>query len=287
MYELDNKEFTSRTKSGLKGVFTRERKLTIKNIILLIMSSCSSLQRDLDRFYKSMDKSDFNIRAVTKSAFSQARSKLNPWGFKRLNEVAVNSFYANNEVYTWYNMRVLSVDGSRLVLPNHKTVKEEFGVHKFGPNADSERSLALCSVLYDVLNLIAIDSQIAPYAFSERELLYDHLEFAKEDDLLLMDRGYPSMALFFLLMAKGIHFCARMKDNWWLEVDNFQKSGLKERVVRFKLPKRDRKLLKDYPQWHEREIQCRLIKVELDNGESEILCTSLVDVNQYLYDDFQ
>lgn len=287
MYELDNKEFTSRTKSGLKGVFTRERKLTIKNIILLIMSSCSSLQRDLDRFYKSMDKSDFNIRAVTKSAFTQARSKLNPWGFKRLNEVAVNSFYANNEVYTWYNMRVLSVDGSRLVLPNHKTVKEEFGVHKFGPNADSERSLALCSVLYDVLNLIAIDSQIAPYASSERALLYDHLEFAKEDDLLLMDRGYPSMALFFLLMAKGIHFCARMKDNWWLEVDNFQKSGLKELVVRFKLPKRDRKLLKDYPQWHEREIQCRLIKVELDNGESEILCTSLVDVNEYLYDDFQ
>ena len=287
MYELDNKEFTSRTKSGLKGVFTRERKLTIKNIILLIMSSCSSLQRDLDRFYKSMDKSDFNIRAVTKSAFTQARSKLNPWGFKRLNEVAVNSFYANNEVYTWYNMRVLSVDGSRLVLPNHKTVKEEFGVHKFGPNADSERSLALCSVLYDVLNLIAIDSQIAPYVSSERALLYDHLEFAKEDDLLLMDRGYPSMALFFLLMAKGIHFCARMKDNWWLEVDNFQKSGLKELVVRFKLPKRDRKLLKDYPQWHEREIQCRLIKVELDNGESEILCTSLVDVNEYLYDDFQ
>lgn len=151
------------------------------------MSSCSSLQRDLDRFYKSLDKSDFNIRTVTKSAFSQARSKLNPWGFKRLNEVAVNSFYENNEVYTWNGMRTLSVDGSRLVLPNHKTVKEEFGVHKFGPNADSERSLALCSVLYDVLNLIAVDSQIAPYASSERDLLYQHLEFTKENDLLLMD----------------------------------------------------------------------------------------------------
>jgi hypothetical protein len=287
VYELDNKEFTSRSKNGLIGVFSRDRKLSLKKTVLLIMSSCSSLQRDLDRFYKSLDKSDFNIRTVTKSAFTQARSKLNPWGFKRLNEVAVNSFYENNEVYTWYNMRVLSVDGSRLVLPNHKTVKEEFGVHKFGPNADSERSLALCSVLYDVLNLIAVDSQIAPYASSERDLLYQHLEFTKENDLLLMDRGYPSMALFFLLMAKGVHFCARMKDNWWLEVDKFQKSGLKEQIVSFKLPKKDRKLLKDYPEWHEREIQCRLIKIELDNGETEILCTSLTEMDMYLYDDFE
>lgn len=95
------------------------------------------------------------------------------------------------------------------------------------------------------------------------------------------------MALFFLLMAKGVHFCARMKDDWWLEVDKFQKSGLKEQIVSFKLPKKDRKLLKDYPEWHEREIQCRLIKIELENGESEILCTSLTDMDKYLYDDFE
>lgn len=286
VYELDNKGFTSRSKDGLKGVFTRDRKLTLKNLVILIMSSCSSIQRDLDRFFKSMDSSDFNIRKVTKSAFTQARKKLNPWAFKRLNEVAVNTFYENNEVYTWYGMRVMAVDGSRLVLPNHPTVKEEFGVHKFGPNADSERSLALCSVFYDVLNLLAVDSQIAPYASSERDLLYMHLEFAKEDDLLLLDRGYPSIALFFLLRAKHLHFCVRMKDDWWLEVDKFNKSGLNEQIVTFRLPKKDRKLLKDYPEWYDKEIKCRLIRVELPNGESEILCTSLTDMEKYLYDDF-
>jgi len=285
-YELDNKEFTSRSKDGLIGVFTRERKLPLKNLLVLIMSSCSSIQRDLDRFYKSLNNSDFNIRKATKSAFTQARKKLNPWAFKRLNEVAVNTFYENNEVYTWYGMRVMAVDGSRLVLPNHPTVKEEFGVHKFGPNADSERSLALCSVFYDVLNLLAVDSEIAPYASSERNLLYKHLEYAKEDDLILLDRGYPSMALFFLLLAKKLHFCVRMKDNWWLEVDKFNKSGLNEQIVTFKLPKKDRKLLKDFPEWFDKEIQCRLIKVELSTGENEILCTSLTDTEKYLYDDF-
>jgi len=251
------------------------------------MSSCSSIQRDLDRFYKSLDKSDFNIRKVTKSAFTQARKKLNPWAFKRLNEVAVKSFYENNEVYTWYGMRVMAVDGSRLVLPKHHTIKKEFGVHKFGPNADSERSLALCSVFYDVLNLLAVDSQIAPYASSERDLLYLHLDSALENDLLLLDRGYPSMALFFLLLAKKLQFCVRMKDDWWLEVDKFKTSGMKEQIVTFKLPKKDRKLLKEYPEWHEKEIKCRLIRIELHGGESEILCTSLTDMEKYLYDDFE
>ena len=284
--ELDKEEFTSRSKDGLSGVFTRKRKLTVKNIIVLIMSSCSSIQRDLDRFYKSMDKSDFSIRDVTKGAFTQARAKLNPWAFKRLNEIAVNTFYEQNEVYTWNGMRTLSIDGSRLVLPNHQSVKEEFGVHKFGPKAGSERSLALCSILYDVLNLISIDAQIAPYAASERELLYQHLDKMKPKDLLLLDRGYPSKSLFFLLMAKGIDFCVRMKEDWWLDVNDFLKSNEKERLVTFKLPKKDRKLLKDFPEWHDKEITCRLIKVSLSNGECEILCTSLNDMEKFLHEDF-
>jgi len=285
-YELDKEEFTSHSKDGLIGVFTRKRKLTIKNLIILIMSSCSSIQRDLDRFYKSMDKSDFSIREVTKGAFTQARAKLNPWAFMRLNEVAVNTFYEQNEVYTWNGMRTLSVDGSRLVLPNHPSVKEEFGVHKFGPKADSKRSLALCSILYDVLNLISIDAQIAPYVASERDLLYQHLDKLRPKDLLLLDRGYPSKSLFFLLMAKEVEFCVRMKDNWWLDVNDFHKSNERERLVTFKLPKKDRKLLKDYPEWFDKEITCRLIKVTLSNGESEILCTSLIDMEKYLHEDF-
>ena len=94
-------------------------------------------------------------------------------------------------------------------------------------------------VFYDVLNLIAVDSQMSPYSSSERDLFYKHLEFAREEeDLILLDRGYPSIALFFLLMAKKLNFCVRMKENWWLEVDKFRKSGLKEQIITLKLPKK-------------------------------------------------
>ncbi len=40
-YKLDNKGFDSRLKDGLKGAFTRERKFPLKNIVVLIMLSCS------------------------------------------------------------------------------------------------------------------------------------------------------------------------------------------------------------------------------------------------------
>lgn len=286
-YELDNEEFRGSSKDGRKEVFSRDRKLTIKNLIVLIIIFKSSIQRELDRFFKSVSNSDFNIREVTKGAFTQARAKLNPWAFERLNQVAVKTFYDQAGYYEWYGMRTLAVDGTRLLLPNHPSVIEEFGQHQFGPNADSPRSLAMGSMLYDVLNQITLDSKLAPYASSERDLLMEHLDKVEAGDLLLLDRGYPCFWLLFLLKARNIEFCVLLKDDWWLAVKDFAESQEKERIVTFTLPKKDRKKLADFPHMQDIAITCRLIKVELANGEKEILCTSLIDKEKYRYKDFE
>lgn len=244
-----------------------------------------AIQRELDSFYKEIVGADFNIREVTKGAFTQARAKLNYEAFIELNENVNNTFYNEAPYLVWHNMRLLSADGTRLLLPKHQSVRDEFGEHGFGPNADSPRSLALGSLLYDCLNLLTLDAQIAPYASSERELLYKHLDKVCQGDLLLLDRGYPSIALLFLLSAKGVEFCVRMKDDWWLTVKDFKESREKQRIVSYALSKKDQKLLKDYPDMHDKEIQVRLVRVELGNGETEILCTSLLDAESYTYDD--
>ena len=87
------------------------------------------------------------------------------------------------------------------------SVIAEFGQHSFGPKADSPRSLALASMLYDVLNQMTIDAEIAPYSGSERDLLMKHLDKTKAGDILLLDRGYPCIWLLFLLKARGVEFC--------------------------------------------------------------------------------
>jgi len=247
----------------------------------------TAIQRELDSFFKQLSNEDISIREATKSAFSQARAKLNPWAFSRLNEVVVNTFYQQSLCYTWHGMRTLAVDGSRLVLPKHQSVEDEFGIHEFGPKADSPRSMAISSTLYDVFNHLTLDAQLAPYSGSEIDLLDKHLEKVEKGDMLLLDRGYPSFALFFILMARGIEFTVRMKDNWWLSVKEFVASGQKEQIVSFTLPDKDREKLADYPEMIDSTIPCRLIRIELEGGEVKVLCTSLTDMEKYKHSDFK
>lgn len=247
----------------------------------------TAYQRELDSFVKAVSDSDFSIREVTKSAFSQARAKLNPWAFKRLNEVAVNSFYDGAPYKTWHNKRLLAVDGTRLILPKHQTIIEKFGTKFFGPKADSERSMAIGSVLYDVKNQICIDSEIDNFEkCSEIDLLLRHINYVKEGDLLLLDRFYPSIWLFYLLNAKKIDFCIRMKTNWWVQVDEFTNSDLTQTIVEFKLPKKDLDKLSAFPEITKQNIKCRLVKVVLENGLVEVLCTSLLDDKEYDQSEF-
>jgi hypothetical protein len=285
-YELQSEDFEGCSKGGLKGVFTRHRKLTVNNLIFIIINFKSSIQRELDSFFKAINQSDFRIREVTKGAFTQARAKLNPEVFERLNQVAVDTFYQQAECYLWYDKRVISIDGTRLMLPNHPSITKEFGQHGFGPKANSTRSLAISSILYDVLNQIVVDGKLAPYNSSERELLIGHLDKLGPRDLLLLDRGYSGKWVLFLLLAKGIDFCVRMNKDWWLDALDFNTSSDIERIVKFKLPKKDAHYLDAYPDMIDQEITCRLVKVVLTNGENEILCTSLLDDEKYKYEEF-
>ena len=285
--ELRDDEYCSRSKIGREGVQCRNRKLTVSNLIVMILGFKSSIQREADRFFKELYKSDFNIREVSKAAFTKARAHLNPEAFKHLNTLTCSKFYRDVAYKRWHNKRLLAADGSRIMLPNHPTIVEEFGIHGFGPHADSTRSLALCSLLYDPLNQLVLDSQIAPFVSSERDLLESHLSKINEGDILLLDRGYPCFWLLFLLTAKKIDYCVRLKDDWWLKVKSFTNSNQNDIIVEFTLPKKDYKKLEEYPQIREQTIKCRLVKVLLDNGETEILCTSLLDTIEYKQEEFK
>jgi len=248
----------------------------------------SSLQRELNKFFKEVSDSDFNIQYVTKGAFSQSRAKLKPDAFLELVDVASKEFYEKFEWLAYHGHRILAADGSRLAnLPNHPTVKEEFGSIGFGPHADVEKSAAILSLLYDVANYITLDAQITGYNGSEKELLLRHLEKVNPGDILILDRGYPSKFLFSLLQSRGIHFCMRMKDMAWQEVADFSMREQLDKEVVFKIPpKQMREFSEQYPGLPT-EIKCRLIKFTLENGTEEILCTSLLDTEKYLYEDFK
>jgi hypothetical protein len=72
-----------------------------------------------------------------------------------------------------------------------------------------EHSYAHASVLYDVLNRIALDAVLAPSHSYEVELAAEHLAHTEANDLVIYDRGYCSFRMLALAsMAKG-HFLVR------------------------------------------------------------------------------
>ncbi len=80
-------------------------------ITLLTKGVRSSLQRELDVFYKEVTGSDFNVRKVTKGAFTRARAKLNPTAFVELNENVNKTFYDEAPIeygkeYVYYRQMV-------------------------------------------------------------------------------------------------------------------------------------------------------------------------------------
>lgn len=266
----------SRSQDGGKG-FSRSRKITFTHLIVLLTQGLTrSLQRELNSFYQKIRGSDFSIQHVTKGALTQARAKLKPEAFVELNQVGIRSFYKDAPYKTWQGFRLLAIDGSTAVLPKHASITEEFGVTNFGPYADSPRSVARMSMLYDVLNFTTLDAQIDKYNICERELARKHLGFvAPSKDLLLMDRGYPSLPLMFELHQRGIDYCIRMREDWWLEVRKMIASGEKDKIVTFKLPAKDRQLLKQFNTTRDK-IKCRLVVVDLPEAGVEVLCTSVL-----------
>lgn len=243
----------------------------------MLQKNNGSYQREINSFFDGLDLPASSF--PTSSALCQARAKVSHKAFIELNENAVETFYQFKEYQTWKGHRLLSIDGSTLQLPKHESIEKEFGIHKFGPKADSAKSLARISYLYDVLNGVVIDAQMNSFATSEAELAWEHLKFLKRNDVVIFDKYYPSTQLMSMLKSMGVHFCFKMKKDWWTKVKKFTQGRKLDQKVCFDISSK-------YNQWAEENempemFYGRLIKSKNRKGEIEILCTSLLSKRKY------
>jgi len=112
------------------------------------------------------------------------------------------------------------------------------------------------------------------------QLLLNHLPKIDKGDIVMLDRGYPSRYLFSILVSKGSHFIVRMKPNW-LPVKEFIKSSKKDITVMMEVPDGDfERYRKKFPAMRN-TVKCRMVKVQTENGDEQILCTSLLDPVKY------
>ena len=240
------------------------------------------LQTELDAFFKAFVSGEG--RQVTKSAFSQARKKFKHTAFIELNDDQVRYFYAHFAPDTWHGFRLLAIDGTMATLPKNEAVGAHFGY--WHPQAGGQCPKARISQLFDVLNKISVDAQIAPKDRGERDLATEHLGHLSANDLVLLDRGYPAFWLFSAIRSTGAHFCSRMCLQEWNVVKAFLSSALCEQIVELE-PAYSAEKACEERRLSQAPIPVRLLRIELPNGEIEVLATSLLDQACYPYELFK
>ena len=140
--------------------------------------------------------------------------------------------------------------------------------------------MARISQMFDPLNKVTTHAIIAPKSKGERDLAASHFEHLTEQDLVLLDRGYPAFWLFKLILSRGAHFCARISTKKWKLIRRFMKSGKLEELVTLKIPYTSISSCQQHG-LDTLSMQLRLVRVELESGESEVLITSLTNMEQY------
>jgi len=192
-------------------------------------------------------------------------------------------FYENFKPEQWYGFNLLAIDGTTVRLPRIEAISAHFGV--WNPRQGDKCPMARVSQMFDPLNKISVDAIIESKSVGERELAAFHFLNLMPNDLVLLDRGYPAYWLFNLILSRGADFCARIQRKRWKVVRQFYNSGKKEKIISLSSFPSSAKPCKEMgldliP------LKLRLIRVELDTGESEILITSLLDTQSHPYELF-
>lgn len=247
------------------------------------------MQLSLNAFIPKLGKRQ---ATVDKSAYSKARRKLQPGAFIELNQVAVvTTMYEDSDYHTYQGLRLLAIDGSLVMLPENEETEQAFGAMVYdnthlSPNAIGRHVYARASVLYDVLNRVALDATLAPGASYEADLAANHLPHLQAGDLVIYDRGYASFRMMALATQATGDFLIRVpKGRFRAATDLFTGAGPDDMIVTLTAPKslaRDPKN-SGLPA----TLSVRFVRVTLDNGQYEVLATSLLDQQVFMTADFK
>ena len=262
--------------------FTRNRKQPFSSALLFMFNLLrKSLTIEIDGFVRYLNNrfSANRTQPFTSSAFIQNRKKINPAVFGHLSEVIIDNFYtADNDSLNLLNgFRILAVDGSRITLPFTEELKRRYGTTKnqFGGTIVQARA----SVLYDVLNDIALDAALDNLSEGERDLALNHAHRWKKNDLIIYDRGYPSFDFIYEHAKLKIDCLVRVQLAHNAAVTAFVAGGRKSIVTEIRPHKNQ--LFKDKEYSRNSTLQVRLLRVDLPGGEVEVLMTTLLDSQKY------
>lgn len=203
-------------------------------------------------------------RPVSAAAFCQAREKVSTKLLRNvLHGAAARYENAFPDSGRWHGRRVFAVDGSKTNLQRSSALDA-----RFGRATGAHCPQATISTLINVSSRVPVDLLIGPYGDCERRLLLQHLDVLEPGDVVVLDRGYPSHAVFRELLRRKIDFLVRVPTSQSFEaVDVFRQSGGDDHVVLVHPPR-------DAPRGTP-PLELRAVRLTNDESEESFFLTSL------------
>jgi len=247
-------------------------------VSFLLCAFKGSVQTLLDDLFATLD--GHSLRAVSKSAVSQARQKLKATAFEALNDSLIGLLDELLPEPRWQGLRLVATDSTTFRLPPWLENQAEFGVQT--DSGGQPYVLARALGLFATPSKLMLKTVLGRFDSSERALLVSLLPHLASDDLLIMDRGFPAVWLFTLLQQRQCPFLARMDGNQWPAVERFLRSDLSETVITQPVSASARRQAQAVGMiLTAKTLTLRLIKVVLSTGHIEVLATSLLDAHTY------
>jgi hypothetical protein len=282
---IEDEGFKNRNRKAEK-MFTRLRSLPFGVVLIMVLrKSVKSLQCIVNE-----TMSGLGFDEVSASAYSQARYKLKHTAFIELNQKAiVDVLYQDEDYKKFWGKRILAIDGSKIRLPNTQEICDTFGTIAYSQGQDSEvqgeHPYALGSVLFDVLNRIALDASLGQANAYEVDLAIAHLAHTRRGDLLLMDRNYPSYRMLATCLQSERDFVIRCSAaSFGVARRMLKGEGADSQIVT--LTPCAEQMPRMYASGLPETLTVRFVRVLLNTGEFEVMVTSLLDETRYPTDEF-
>ena len=269
------------------NVFTRNRKMTFEDFMLILLSKRgTTTTMELNNYFREQNRKE---DIVTKQAFSKQRCNLNPEVFIALNNNYVRRFYEEDTIIKDKGYIVTAIDGSAIEIPNTYELQKSYKCTSTGQFEHRTTARALASGIYDIENNVMIDSRINSKKGGERSLALINISNMlnivdeKHKFITIFDRGYISIEMLLSLHDLPVKYLFRIpsrtfkKERKLLESDD---GFIDIELTTSRLSSLDDPLLKEKAKVL-KTIRVRIVKITLSTGEDEYLLTNLDDCNKF------
>lgn len=222
-----------------------------------------------------------DLQPVTGSAFSIARYKIEPAFFEDLCSTTIAQLQQILPPQYWKGYRLYAGDGTTVSVPVSKDTIKHFGIFA-QTEAGIKTVMANACMVYDVLNNYVIDAKMSTTEQSEFSLIQDmfpNKAFTNDKNILILDRGFSKFYFYKMLIDRNMNFCIRQKTTGHDFSEQILKNTDDDFITEWN-PSRVERITCREKGIEPSAIKVRVTKITLPSGETELLITSLFDMER-------